>query len=526
MEEIESGQTACQDLPRITVMPLEDGETYCSLNNRRLYVLKWAREKGLLAGNKIGVRVKQQSAGTSKVASKYSLERCSNTAKFMAGPRNQDVSEGEARGGVENAGGDGAADEEGGRQQQEETEDKEEAEEEEEETVGTTQKRGGGGGKQRKDRRGNHSEFLWGSSTAASDGASAQGNRPAGKETAAADSDGSKGDPGDASLLDHKTPAVRSGADGVRNKYAAHGSSTAYYEEEGGTYTNPHDGAIKVLLHQLVATAPEMWSGKVLDLACGSGEATEALVNAGLPYKMIDACDPFTLDAYYARCRPFFLSEDTATYVDAAAAAAPASAASETVNEGNASDGATATEGTVDIAASGSAPTADAGGMTISGDAGGGAASAGLQVDMGTGRGVAEEIIQDHDGGIATECAANDGDSTTIPADVGIISAATKESLSDQVFTWSFEDIAAGALIDRHYSVVVCSFALHLCEPSYLATTCSALAMVADRLIVLTPHKRPDIKPAWGWALVSDERDDHWRVRCRQYKSLFSSIVD
>eukprot|EP00041_Stephanoeca_diplocostata_P007186 m.99836 g.99836 ORF g.99836 m.99836 type:complete len:130 (-) comp16769_c0_seq13:3029-3418(-) len=51
MEEIRIGTITPADLPIITVMPLEDGESYCSLNNRRLFVHKWARKEGYLPEN-------------------------------------------------------------------------------------------------------------------------------------------------------------------------------------------------------------------------------------------------------------------------------------------------------------------------------------------------------------------------------------------------------------------------------------------------------------------------------------------
>ena len=47
MNEIRAGAITPADLPRITVIPLEDGESYCSLNNRRLYVcVTWALGRG------------------------------------------------------------------------------------------------------------------------------------------------------------------------------------------------------------------------------------------------------------------------------------------------------------------------------------------------------------------------------------------------------------------------------------------------------------------------------------------------
>ncbi len=82
---------------------------------------------------------------------------------------------------------------------------------------------------------------------------------------------------------------------------------------------------------------------------------------------------------------------------------------------------------------------------------------------------------------------------------------------------FSFEAIAAGALAGRSFSLIVCSFALHLCPPSRLPKTLLALSAVAPTLLVLTPHKRPEIKSAWGWALAEDRVIE--RVRSRLYRS-------
>jgi hypothetical protein len=81
----------------------------------------------------------------------------------------------------------------------------------------------------------------------------------------------------------------------------------------------------------------------------------------------------------------------------------------------------------------------------------------------------------------------------------------------------TFEDVAAGALAGRHYSLVVCSFALHLCEPSRLPAVCQQLSLVGDALLILTPHKRPVIKSEWGWTLVGELVVE--RVRARMYRS-------
>ena len=82
---------------------------------------------------------------------------------------------------------------------------------------------------------------------------------------------------------------------------------------------------------------------------------------------------------------------------------------------------------------------------------------------------------------------------------------------------FSFEDVAAGALAGRAYSLVVCSFALHLVDASRLPGVCAQLSLVAPALLVITPHKRPVIAPQWGWGL---EGQLVWaRVRCRFYRS-------
>ncbi len=84
----------------------------------------------------------------------------------------------------------------------------------------------------------------------------------------------------------------------------------------------------------------------------------------------------------------------------------------------------------------------------------------------------------------------------------------------------TFEGIAGGILYrDASFNTIVCSFALHLAEESRLASVCMNLALVGHELIILTPHKRPDIPEDYGWAF-QDELI-HERVRCRRYKSLW-----
>ncbi len=88
----------------------------------------------------------------------------------------------------------------------------------------------------------------------------------------------------------------------------------------------------------------------------------------------------------------------------------------------------------------------------------------------------------------------------------------------------SFEDIANGALVGRHYSLVICSFALHLADTSRLPLICYHLANISPQLLILTPHKRPSIKPEWGWQL---ETETHFeRVKARVYKSVYQEVTE
>ena len=88
----------------------------------------------------------------------------------------------------------------------------------------------------------------------------------------------------------------------------------------------------------------------------------------------------------------------------------------------------------------------------------------------------------------------------------------------------TFEQIAAGALSARSYTLIVCSFALHLVEQSRLPQIAMQLSLIGDRLLVLTPHKRPVIRAEWGWALEGERVIE--RVRTRVYRSTSKEELD
>ena len=85
---------------------------------------------------------------------------------------------------------------------------------------------------------------------------------------------------------------------------------------------------------------------------------------------------------------------------------------------------------------------------------------------------------------------------------------------------YTFEQIAAGALAGRSYSTIICSFALHLLDASRLPALAYQLSLIADALLILTPHKRPRLKPEWGWSCYDELVVD--RVRARYYRHTYA----
>jgi SAM-dependent methyltransferase len=78
----------------------------------------------------------------------------------------------------------------------------------------------------------------------------------------------------------------------------------------------------------------------------------------------------------------------------------------------------------------------------------------------------------------------------------------------------TFDDIIFGKL-EKEFDCIICSFAMHLCEESKLPALLWKLGEIANTLIIITPHKRPDCDNISGWLLVDEIKLD--RVRMRVY---------
>lgn len=86
-----------------------------------------------------------------------------------------------------------------------------------------------------------------------------------------------------------------------------------------------------------------------------------------------------------------------------------------------------------------------------------------------------------------------------------------------EAISGSFEDIAAGSLALKKYSLIICSYALHLIEPSKLPLLLFKLGRISPLLVIVSPHKNPVIKPEWGWKISSEFTEE--RVHARLFAS-------
>lgn len=191
----------------------------------------------------------------------------------------------------------------------------------------------------------------------------------------------------------------------IRNEYATHlDGADGYYREFGHEYRNPHEDGVAAMVARIPTMFPklDLQNASVLDLACGSGEVTIALLDGklGVQKDQITACDPYTADAFAERTKAHRVTTP----------------------------------------------------------------------------------------GLLAE-------------------------------PWSFADIANGALAEKRFDLIVCAYALHLCEQSWLPAVCMALAAASDRLVIITPHKRPELQAWWGWSLREEYRDPAYRIRLRAYEA-------
>jgi len=80
-----------------------------------------------------------------------------------------------------------------------------------------------------------------------------------------------------------------------------------------------------------------------------------------------------------------------------------------------------------------------------------------------------------------------------------------QQKVGKKCYLWSFEDVIKGKL-KGNYSSIICSFAMHLCPQEQLYPLTIKLFEHSNSLIVITPHKRPQLEKMQG--VVLDFEDD------------------
>ena len=85
---------------------------------------------------------------------------------------------------------------------------------------------------------------------------------------------------------------------------------------------------------------------------------------------------------------------------------------------------------------------------------------------------------------------------------------------------YAFKDVLKNGLSEK-YSLIISSFALHLCPQKELFPLCWNLLQAAPTLIVITPHKRPALELLPGISLVWEdvvENERGKKVRMKAYR--------
>lgn len=89
-------------------------------------------------------------------------------------------------------------------------------------------------------------------------------------------------------------------------------------------------------------------------------------------------------------------------------------------------------------------------------------------------------------------------------------------------YNLSFKDIVKHGL-EKKYDTIICSFAMHLCEESMLPVLLYRLAEASEKLVILTPHKRPECDGISGWRKVNSVKEN--RVTITLYEKNKAILI-
>ncbi len=75
--------------------------------------------------------------------------------------------------------------------------------------------------------------------------------------------------------------------------------------------------------------------------------------------------------------------------------------------------------------------------------------------------------------------------------------------------TFSFDDVIKGKLFDAignaFFTSIICSFAMHLCPEKKLYALVQQLFRHSDNIVIITPHKRPQLEDLTGIELLFED---------------------
>lgn len=82
-----------------------------------------------------------------------------------------------------------------------------------------------------------------------------------------------------------------------------------------------------------------------------------------------------------------------------------------------------------------------------------------------------------------------------------------------------FDTILSGGLNVYRFDTIICSFALHLCEESKLSYVLWQLSLICDKLVIITPHKRPECEGS-AFRLIDSYRKDKCTIKLYYSKNF------
>jgi SAM-dependent methyltransferase len=89
-----------------------------------------------------------------------------------------------------------------------------------------------------------------------------------------------------------------------------------------------------------------------------------------------------------------------------------------------------------------------------------------------------------------------------------------KKNTSNDTYQWSFDDILNCAPDDFNiqFSVIICSYALHLCDKSKLSLVAQYLSRISPYLCIISPHKNPVLTEQMNWKLLYTDKCNKARL--------------